>query len=70
MLKSIEFDIIKIDQLFIDKISSQKNLEIIKMVLKISNISDKTVITEGVETKEQKETLLSLGCNLHQNFYY
>ncbi len=70
ILDSIDFDILKIDRLFIDRINHQKNIEIIKMILNISSFSNTMVIAEGIETKEQKTILLSLGCYYHQGYYY
>ena len=69
-LDNIHFDVIKIDKIFADKIERIRNVEIIKMVLKIAAISDKRVVAEGVETKQQKEDLLALGCTLQQGYYF
>ena len=31
---------------------------------------DRQIITEGVETKEQRDKLIRLGCDYCQGFYY
>lgn len=70
VLDNIHFDIIKIDKIFVDKIERIRNIEIIKMILRIASISDKKVIAEGVETRQQKEDLLALGCTLQQGYFF
>lgn len=69
VLESVDFDIIKIDRHFINNIQKAGNLEIIKMIRKITNISNKEIVAEGVETKEQSELLKILGCSIQQGFY-
>ncbi len=70
ILDNMEFDIIKIDRLFIDRIENEKNLEIVRMIMKISQLSSKAVIAEGVETKKQMQTLLLVGCVLQQGYFF
>lgn len=70
ILESIEFDLIKIDKLFIDKISDEKIKEIVRMIRKITDLSERDIIAEGVETEEQSLILLDLGCYLQQGYYF
>ncbi len=69
VLEQGSFDIIKIDAVFTKHIESIKNQEIIKMVKKITTLSNKRLIIEGVETKAQKDTLEKLGCLYQQGYY-
>ena len=70
ILESFDFDLIKIDKLFIDKITDEKIKEIIRMIRKITELSGKDIIAEGVETEDQAQVLLSLGCLLQQGYYF
>ncbi len=70
ILESVPFDIIKIDKLFIDRLQDDKNLEIIKMIRNITNLYEKEIIAEGVETEDQKKCLLDLGCVIQQGYLH
>jgi len=70
ILESLAFDIIKIDKMFIDRVSEEKNQEIVKMIRKIAELSDKEIIAEGVETDNQSSMLIKLGCYMQQGYYF
>ena len=70
VLETVQFDIVKIDALFTENIHLDKNQEIVKMVRKVTDLSGKEIVIEGVETEAQKETLLLLGCTLQQGFLF
>ncbi|XMB72104.1 sensor domain-containing phosphodiesterase [Mycoplasmatota bacterium WC30] len=69
VLESVDFDIIKMDQHFIKNIEKAENVEIIKMIRKVVDISNKEMVAEGVETKEQSDLLRVLGCSIQQGYY-
>ncbi len=70
VLESVDFDVIKLDGLFTKNIQLEKNQEIVKMVKKITELSDKDLIIEGVETKKQRDILSKLGCKHQQGFLF
>ena len=70
VLEKVSFDIIKIDALFTKNIELIKNQEIVKMVRKITDLSHKRLVIEGVETEAQKDILLDLGCDHQQGFLF
>lgn len=70
ILDRIDYDIIKMDGSFIGDLSSEKNRTIIEMIVKLSNQTKKHMIAERVETKHDHDLLLSLGCTLHQGYYF
>lgn len=70
ILNKVDFDIIKLDRLFIINLDMKLNIEIINMVNKIAQLTNNLVIVEGVETEEQKDILLKLGCFLMQGFLF
>ena len=71
MLKSIDVDIVKIDMGFLDKTERLERGESIlnSIILLIKNLG-MGVITEGVETREQVDSLLGMGCNMFQGYYF
>src|SRR5690554_291085 len=71
ILDKVEFDIIKTDRNFIKNINEKPLIKVIlKMLKEITQLSEKDIIIEGVETKEQSDFLQKLGFNLLQGFYY
>lgn len=70
VLEKVNYDVIKLDQSFVKNMHKPNNLEIIKMIRKITELSSKEVIAEGVETSEQCEMLVSLGCNIQQGYLH
>lgn len=70
VLSAIDFDLIKIDRFFIEHINKPTNKEIIQMILRIAKNNQKTVIAEGIETKDQSDQLIEYGCIYHQGYYY
>ncbi|MGF6603290.1 EAL domain-containing protein (putative c-di-GMP-specific phosphodiesterase class I) [Paraburkholderia sp. GAS448] len=68
-LQNLPFSAIKMDRQFVSKLPSSRNdLEIIKAIAELARQLGMDIIAEGVETQEQKETLVKLGCNLIQGW--
>ena len=62
-LQDIEFDVIKIDRSFIDKIcDNRKTYEIVKNMIKMAQDLNITVVAKGVDNEQQKAFLLDMGC--------
>ncbi|MBN2540878.1 MAG: EAL domain-containing protein [Bacilli bacterium] len=70
ILESVDFDIIKIDAHFVQNIEKFSNQEIIKMIRTITAKTNKEIVAEGVETKDQSLALKNLGCNIQQGYYH
>lgn len=69
-LKDFPISEIKLDKNFVDEIHKPFNAH---LVSSISNLSEKlgmSLVIEGVETKEQEEILINLGCYYFQGYYY
>ena len=49
---------------------SRTKQRLLTSVLEVSHDFDATVIAEGIECKEEFETLLDMGCDLFQGFYF
>lgn len=71
MLSSIPIDILKLDMGFIRKMcDSEKNKNMVEIILEIARILDVPVVAEGVETEEQYRILKNMGCNVIQGYYF
>ncbi len=70
-LHNLPIDGLKIDQSFVQRLKEDKeSLEIVKAILALAEKLHLEVIAEGVETDEQCEILLELGCKLGQGFLF
>ena len=70
-VRDYEFDIIKLDMGFVQKIGTSKKTDnILIALIDLAHSLDMKVIAEGVETKEQTEFLKKNGCDFFQGFYY
>ena len=70
-LAQIPFDVLKIDQSFALKITTNpKDVTIISGIINIAKKLEMEVIAEGVETAEQLEIYKAAGCHLIQGFYF
>lgn len=70
-LRKFSFDKIKIDKIFIDEITSNKNEQyIVQAIIDMARKMDLEVVAEGVETIEQLEYLRLHHSDQVQGFYY
>ncbi len=71
MLKDIPVDILKIDMMFLYKTKDQNKAEtILQTIINLSGQLGMPSITEGVETAEQLDMLVNMGCELFQGYYF
>lgn len=69
MLKDINVDVLKIDMRFLDR-DDRRSKDIMESVIRMARWLDLPVIAEGVETREQVNFLLDVGCSYAQDYYY
>lgn len=70
-LKKFRVDILKIDQSFVkDMLLDVSDLDIVKTIISLANSMKLNTIAEGIETSEQRDALLSLGCQIGQGYYF
>ncbi|WP_299195040.1 EAL domain-containing protein [uncultured Amphritea sp.] len=70
-LKDLDIDEIKIDRSFVqDLISSERNKAIIEAIVAMSKVLEIDCVVEGVETEEQLNQLLQIGCTSFQGYYF
>ena len=70
-LKEMPIDIVKLNVDCIKKNNSESDeITILEGIIRILKNIRMTVIAEGVETKEQQELLMNLGCDIIQGYYH
>lgn len=70
-LQVLSIDMIKIDKSFVDSIDiNPENKKIIEMIINLSHELGMKVLAEGVETKEQLNHIIEMGCDYAQGYYF
>jgi diguanylate cyclase (GGDEF)-like protein/PAS domain S-box-containing protein len=68
-LRELPIDVLKIDKSFVDGITaSQQRLALVKGIVAIAGTLDIAVVAEGIETDEQCELLMEMGCEYGQGY--
>jgi diguanylate cyclase (GGDEF)-like protein/PAS domain S-box-containing protein len=67
-LRRFPIDALKIDQSFIHSI--HENAEIVRTILALAKNLNLQAIAEGLETSEQVQQLIQLGCEYGQGYYF
>jgi len=69
-LKRFKFDQLKIDRLFVQDIeNSPDDLVLVKAMINMGQSLGLEVVSEGIETQENFETLTILGCEKFQGYW-
>ena len=70
-LKRLPIDKLKVDQSFVRGLPNDKDdIAITKSIVSLGQNLGLDVIAEGVETPEQRDFLLEIGCEFGQGFYF
>lgn len=70
-LKTLPIDTIKLDKAFVENFLNDKSdMAILKTIIALGKNLDKQIIAEGVETIEQVTSLISLGVDRFQGYYF
>jgi len=69
-ISNMEFDILKIDKSFTDRVFDDSTVVIIKMLRELTALKNVKCIVEGVETKEQLNKFKEMNFNHIQGFYF
>jgi diguanylate cyclase (GGDEF)-like protein len=70
-IHQLAFDTLKIDRSFVENLQlNHRSQGVVKTILELCSSFKASCIVEGVETAEQKDLLLSLGCRNMQGYYF
>ncbi|WP_168400121.1 sensor domain-containing protein [Acinetobacter indicus] len=70
-LRDYPVDSLKIDCDFVNRINSDKSIQaIVEAIIKLGPVLSLDIIAEGIETKEQFETLKQFGCHFGQGYLF
>jgi diguanylate cyclase (GGDEF)-like protein len=69
-LRSLPFDIIKIDRSFVSNLAKRENSAIIRAVTTLAGALSVPVCVEGIESEESYEAVVALGCQIGQGWYF
>jgi PAS domain S-box-containing protein len=70
-LKSLPFDELKVDRSFVSSmITERESRKIVAAVLGLGQSLGLKTIAEGIETQEQADMLVRLGCDMGQGWHY
>lgn len=72
-LKDMDVDVLKIDMGFLRTTKPEhleRSMSIINTIISLTQTLGLSVITEGVETKEQIDALTKMGCGIYQGYYF
>ncbi|HSH72979.1 MAG TPA: GGDEF domain-containing protein [Methylophilaceae bacterium] len=70
-LRSMPFDLVKVDQSFVRDIhKSNQDFEIVRAIILLAHSLNKTVVAEGVEDADSLQVLKELYCKKIQGYYF
>jgi diguanylate cyclase (GGDEF)-like protein len=69
-LRHYSVDTIKIDRDFTTRLDTEDGRELVLVLLKIARIYGAAVISEGIETTEQRDILREAGCDFGQGYLF
>ena len=70
-LQALPFDQVKIDKSFVSGMTKRReSRKIVATIVGLAHTLDLSTVAEGIETEEQADTLLLLGCELGQGWLY
>lgn len=69
-LQQLDLDILKIDRSFISNLLDTNSLALCKAIITIAHELGLSVIAEGIETEQQRDTLTRAGCDFGQGYLF
>ena len=70
-LKDIHADVLKIDMSLLNEIETrQRSRTILASIINMARSLGMDVVTEGIETKSQLQSLAAMGCEIFQGYYF
>ena len=70
-LQDLPLDVLKIDRAFVARLSDENShYSLVNTIMLLASGLGLETVAEGVETSEQLDKIVELGCNLIQGYYY
>lgn len=69
-LKRYQYDVIKLDRSLITEFASNPAASIVPAVVELARSRDMTVVAAGVETPEQLQAVIDVGCDVVQGYVF
>lgn len=69
-LQQLPFREIKIDRSFINNLSDQRMYAVMRTIIQLSKDLSLRSVAEGIETAEQRQKMLAIGCDIGQGYYF
>ena len=70
MISELPIDVLKLDMVFVRNAYKKHDTKIVELIIDIARYLSVPIVAEGVETKEQADSLKSLGCDIIQGYYF
>ena len=70
MISELPIDVLKLDMVFVRNAYKKNDTKIVEFIIDIAKYLSVPIIAEGVETKEQVDSLKNLGCDIIQGYYF
>jgi diguanylate cyclase (GGDEF)-like protein len=69
-LRYLPVSMLKVDKSFVADLQDGVDEKIVRWMVSLASALDMSVCAEGVETREQRDALIALGCDTAQGFFY
>ncbi len=70
-MEKFDIDYLKIDQMFTRKLEpGSKDLALVEAIVVMAHKLGLKVIAEGIETEQQKDLLITIGCDYGQGYLF
>ena len=69
-LRYLPVSMLKVDKSFVADLQDGIDEKILRWMVSLASSLDMAVCAEGVETREQRDALIALGCDTAQGFFY
>ena len=70
-LKLFPVDVLKIDQSFVrDMLTDTQSMDIVRTITSLAHTLNLQIVAEGIEEKQHLNSLIDLGCELGQGYYF
>ena len=69
-LQRYQYDVIKLDRALVTEFANNPSTSIVPAVVELARSKDMTVVASGVETPDQLQAVIDVGCNVVQGYVF